>query len=45
LDDIHLMQTMASINTDEVLMMQVKSLAHVDASRYRDAMRRQSESP
>src|ERR1700731_2224602 len=34
------MQTMPSINTEEVLMMQVKSLAHVDASRYRDAMRR-----
>jgi len=40
LDDIHLMKTMPSINTEEVLTLQVKSLAHVDASRYRDAMRR-----
>jgi flavin reductase len=40
LDAIHVLKAMTSINTEEVLMMQVKSLAHVDASRYRDAMRR-----
>jgi flavin reductase (DIM6/NTAB) family NADH-FMN oxidoreductase RutF len=31
---------MTSIHTEEGLMMQLKSPAHLDASRYRDAMRR-----
>jgi flavin reductase len=40
LDAIHLLNAMHSIDTEEVHMMQMKSLAHVDASLYRDAMRR-----
>jgi flavin reductase (DIM6/NTAB) family NADH-FMN oxidoreductase RutF len=40
LDAIHVLTAITSINPEEVLMMQVKSLAHVDAGRYRDAMRR-----
>jgi flavin reductase (DIM6/NTAB) family NADH-FMN oxidoreductase RutF len=40
LDAINLLKAITSINTEGVLMMQVESLAHVDASRYRDAMRR-----